>query len=142
MRYRVITPVERNGQRHEPGALLALPPASAAQLIAVGAVAPVQSAADPADSDGRAAAPVSGFEPDSASLATGGDGDGAEDTRRGDLAAACAAVNPADASLWTRSGVPQLPALRAASGLSDITAAERDAAWAAHQAQTHDPQSG
>ena len=118
MRYRVITPVERDGQRHEPGVVLDLPSGSAGQLIAVGAVAPAQAAADP----------------DTASLATDGGGDGAEDTRCGDLAAACAALDPADASRWTRSGVPKLAALRAASGLSDITAAERDAAWAAHQA--------
>ena len=108
----VIHPVEGDGVRHEPGAEIDLPVASARQLLALGVV---EAVAD------------SGL---------------ARDARRGGLAAACAALDPGDASRWTRSGVPQLAALRDASGLSDITAAERDAAWAAHQAQTHDPQSG
>ena len=36
---------------------------------------------------------------------------------------------------WTKDGRPEVKALKAATGLDDITAAERDAAWAAYQTQ-------
>ena len=48
------------------------------------------------------------------------------------IEAACARLDRADASLWTRAGVPTTAALEALLG-RDVSAAERDAAWAAVQ---------
>lgn len=42
-------------------------------------------------------------------------------------------LDRADGGDWTASGVPAVAALERLSGLTDVTAAERDAAWAAVQ---------
>ena len=41
-----------------------------------------------------------------------------------------------DPLLWTKAGPPELGALRRASGLSDVTGAERDTAWREFNAQS------
>lgn len=58
----------------------------------------------------------------------------------GDLAAAIAALDPAEAGQWTTDGRPQVAALAAAAGRS-VTAQERDEAWASYQAR-HATQAG
>ncbi len=40
-------------------------------------------------------------------------------------------LEPGREDHWTKSGRPEVAALRAATGLADVGAAERDAAWAA-----------
>ena len=61
-----------------------------------------------------------------------------EDAPAGDRAAALAAsiagLTPGEEGHWTKSGKPEVWALEAATGLKDISAAERDAAWDAHRA--------
>ena len=56
------------------------------------------------------------------------------DDRMARLAAAIDALEPGREDHWTRDGRPEVRALREASGLADVTAAERDAAWADVQA--------
>ncbi len=55
------------------------------------------------------------------------------DDRRSAILAAIAGLEPGNPDHWTRSGKPEIRALAAASGLTDITASERDAAWQTHQ---------
>lgn len=55
-------------------------------------------------------------------------------TRHDRLVTAIAGLTPDRADHWTGAGAPALPALRITAGLDDVTAAERDAAWAAFQA--------
>ena len=47
------------------------------------------------------------------------------------LQAGIARLNRDDPAHWTKSGKPEVGALRAAARLGDISAAERDAAWEA-----------
>ena len=54
------------------------------------------------------------------------------------LAAAIAAIDPDDSAAWLKGGAPQISALRKAAGRDDITAAERDTAWADYQAALWD----
>ena len=49
--------------------------------------------------------------------------------RRFRLVAAVAGLDPDNPDHFTRSGKPEVRALEAASGLTDVGAAERDAAW-------------
>ena len=51
----------------------------------------------------------------------------------GSVVAAIGELDPDDAGSWTKSGKPELKALEALLG-ADLTAAERDEAWAAFQA--------
>lgn len=53
--------------------------------------------------------------------------------RRERILEAVGQLGPADGGDWTASGVPAVAALERLSGLTDVTAAERDAAWAAVQ---------
>ncbi len=55
------------------------------------------------------------------------------DDRRSVILAAIAGLEPGNPDHWTRSGKPEIRALAAASGLTDIAAGERDAAWQTHQ---------
>lgn len=47
---------------------------------------------------------------------------------------AIAELTPGRDDHWTRAGKPEVAALRTLTGISDLTGAERDAAWAAIQA--------
>lgn len=51
------------------------------------------------------------------------------------LAAAIAGLEEGNEAHWTRSGKPEVRALQEAAGLDGVTAAERDAAWEAFQAE-------
>ena len=59
----------------------------------------------------------------------GGEGEG----REARLFAAIAGLVPGDADHWTKDGRPEVRALRRAAGLAELTAAGRDAAWAAYR---------
>ena len=61
-------------------------------------------------------------------------GAGEPASRHDRITVAIADLTPGQADHWTRAGKPEVAALRAATGLDDVTAAERDAAWAAYQA--------
>ena len=56
-------------------------------------------------------------------------------TRHERLVAGCKQVPLNDPKNWTKSGKPQVDALYRASNVTDITAAERDAAWKVAQGQ-------
>ena len=102
---RALWDIHHDGRRIAPGAAAALPAGTARDLIEGGAA---ELADAPADA------------------ATG-------DDRRSAILAAIAGLEPGDPGHWTRSGKPEIRALAAASGLADITAGERDAAWRTHQ---------
>ncbi len=51
------------------------------------------------------------------------------------IEAAIGDLPPGDAAAWTSGGKPEVRALREATGLENITAEERDAAWARHEAK-------
>lgn len=55
--------------------------------------------------------------------------DGAPQGRAQRIQAAAASLDRGNADLWMKDGRPTVWALRTASGLADVTAAERDAAW-------------
>lgn len=77
--------------------------------------APVAKSADPAGGFGAAPAPSGPAE------------------RQAAILAATAKLDPANAANWTAAGSPATAALAGALGWV-VTAAERDAAWAQHQA--------
>ena len=54
--------------------------------------------------------------------------------RRQELLAAIGALEYGNEAHWTKSGAPEVRALREATGLDDISAAERDAVWEQFQA--------
>ena len=111
-RYEVIDRLDLDGRRYEAGTTVELTPEVAAPLIAADVVAdPMDTAAD-------------------ASPAPAG---GAEGGREADLHAAIAGLDLRSDDHWTRDGRPEVRALREATGLDDVSAAERDAAWAAYQ---------
>ena len=58
--------------------------------------------------------------------------------RREQLLAAIAGLEKGNPDHWTKSGKPEVRALEAATGLKNLTAAERDTVWAAYQAQPAD----
>ena len=58
---------------------------------------------------------------------------GKEPSREAALLAAIAGLEEGNSDHWTKSGKPEVRALEAAAGFKDISAAERDAAWAAHR---------
>ena len=62
----------------------------------------------------------------------------AQDDRRARLLAAIAGFEEGNPDHWTRSGKPEVRALEAATGLKNLTAAERDAVWVAYQEQLAD----
>ncbi len=114
-RYTVLDRVHHDGTEYEAGAAIALPETEAAPLIAVGVI--------------MAEAPETTERPPE-----GGEGQG----REAALLAAIAGLEKGNPDHWTRDGKPEVRALRAATGLGDIGAAERDAAWDAHPLTTGD----
>ena len=110
--YLVLSPVQHARRRYEAGDTVKLTAGDAATLIAADVVA---------DSTDTAA---------DASPAPAG---GAEEGREAALRAAIAGLEPGRDDHWTRDGRPEVRALREASGLDDVSAAERDAAWAARR---------
>lgn len=54
-----------------------------------------------------------------------------DEARRELIAAGVRDIDPADRNLWTSDGRPAVDALEGVTGLGVISAAERDAAWAA-----------
>ena len=55
-----------------------------------------------------------------------------DEARRELIAAGVRGLDPAKKELWTAAGAPAVDALEDVTGLADIAAAERDAAWDAH----------
>jgi hypothetical protein len=51
---------------------------------------------------------------------------------------AIAQLPPGEAGHWTKAGKPEVAALERITGLTDISAAERDAAWEAHRSAQKD----
>ena len=62
----------------------------------------------------------------------------AQDDRRAQLLAAIAGLEEGNPDHWTRSGKPEVRALEGATGLKNLSAAERDTVWAAYQEQAGD----
>ena len=131
---RLVNPVLHDGVHHVAGAIVSLPRAAAEPLINGGDAVPAQEDTPPVgtvvDQD---PAPQGG---------AGHDGDtddagaGSQQTdRKALLAGAIAALEPDNDDHWTSTGKPEIRALGAVSGLEGISAAERDAAWAAVQAE-------
>ena len=58
--------------------------------------------------------------------------------RQEKLIAAIAGLEEGNEAHWTESGAPKVSALEAATGLADVTAAERDAAWEEYRAAKED----
>ena len=85
----------------------------------------------PASDAGEGEPEAKGVDPPLASEAGGG-----EPPRHDRIADAIATLEPGRADHWTRSGKPEVAALRAATGLGDLSAAERDAVWATVQASS------
>lgn len=56
-------------------------------------------------------------------------GAGDPESRGARIRAAVEALEPDRPDHWTKSGMPNVEALRELSGLADVSAAERDAAW-------------
>ena len=129
---RLVNPVLHDGVHHTAGTIVSLPRAAAEPLIEGGDAVPAQEAPEPetADDPGPGIGPG---DPD-------GDGD-TEDANGGNgpdrhaiLAAAIGKLEPDNDDHWTSTGKPEIRALGAVSGLEGISAAERDAAWAAVKA--------
>ncbi len=130
---RLVNPVLHDGVHHAAGAIVSLPRAAAEPLIEGGDAVlpennpPVETVVD------QDPAPQGG---------AGHDGDtddadaGAQQAdRKALLAGAIAALEPDNDDHWTSTGKPEIRALGSVSGLEGISAAERDAAWAAVQAE-------
>ena len=63
---------------------------------------------------------------------------GEEQSREAALLAAIAGLEKGNPDHWIRGGAPQIAALETATGLENVSAVERDAAWAQHQAASGD----
>ena len=114
-RYTVLDRVHHDGTEYEAGAAIALPETEAAPLIAVGVI--------------MAEAPETTERPPE-----GGEGQG----REAALLAAIDGLEKGNPDHWTKAGKPEVRALEAATDLGNITAAERDDAWAAYRAARGD----
>ena len=114
-RYRVLSPLQVARVRHDPGVEIA-PALAAAEIARLVAAGVIEAVAPTGDTDSGDALPE------------GGAGEG----RVARFRAAIAALTPGDPDHWTRDGRPEVRALRAVSGLANITAGERDAAWAVY----------
>ncbi|WP_170563035.1 hypothetical protein [Ruegeria atlantica] len=112
------TNLKHDGVSHAARDTVVLPEAIAEALIADGDAEPVADKAPRATDTAPANAQNSDPAPDRASL----------------LAAGIAALEPGNADHWTNAGKPEVRALAAATKLGDISAKERDLAWAAYQA--------
>jgi hypothetical protein len=107
-RYQVLTPLRRDGKVIAAGKTVELSDADAKALLRCKAVA-IAEAGDEPSLDPPAAEPE-------------------------DLAAVIGRLDKAAEGLWLKDGRPDTRALSDAAG-RPVTAAERDAAWAAWQAQ-------
>ncbi|WP_419737934.1 hypothetical protein [Ruegeria sp.] len=131
---RLLSAVKHDGLHYPAGAVVTWPRAAAELLIAGGdAVEPGAGAdTDLPDPD----APPGPPGPDAP--APPADPERTERTepaqRRAALIRAMAALEPGHPDHWTRGGKPEVRALAQITGLRDIRAAERDAAWEAAQA--------
>ena len=96
--------IEHDGRRIAPGEAATLPKEAASALIETGAAEALDVPEPPEPTD-----------------------------RAGVIAAAIGALEAGNPDHWTRSGKPEVRALERLTGLSDISAAERDAAYAAHR---------
>ncbi len=110
--YRVIHPIEDGKTRWEPGDELAADELLAGEVeefLAAGILEPLAAPTEggPSDPGARQAAIVAGI----------------------------AQLTPGNEDHWTRGGKPEIAALKEITGLTNITGAERDAAWAAHQGE-------
>lgn len=108
--YNVLSPVDHDNQRIEPGAMIDLEDQAAAPLLtaqvielAVGQAAAATVPTDPAE-------------------------------RQAAIVTAIGQLNPGDAALFTGAGVPKTEAIAAITGWP-VSAKERDAAWAQINAQ-------
>ena len=128
MRLRAVEPVQYNRQRHAPGAVFAVDAHTAARLIEDGDAERV--------TDAGAGAPSA---LDGTDKAGAGRSDAANTDRQAALIAAMAQLEPGHRDHWTGAGKPEIRALSALTGLRDITAAERDAVWAAAEAAGQTP---
>ncbi len=107
---RAVWDIDHDGRRIAPGETAVLPAEVARALIEGGAAETPEAPADTAE---LAEAPVE---------------------RQAALAAAIAGLEEGNPDHWTKSGKPEVRALEAATGVGDISAAERDAVWTDHQA--------
>ena len=108
--YTVLSPVLRDGKRFDPGSTIGLTPEHAAPLIEAGAIKAVE---------GAALDKIMKRSPQDR------------------LAVAVRAIGKLEVGNpdhWTKDGKPQVEALEAASGIKDISAAERDEAWTDYRA--------
>lgn len=122
--FEVLDPVVYNGVRYEPGRdgdtrLIAMPAPAARHLVEIGAIRPARN--DPPRADDPPPSPEGG----------GASGEPGPDAREDAIHDAIRALDRGDASLFTAAGPPTLAALRAAGAPADVTAAERESAWAA-----------
>ncbi len=115
--YRVSSPLDHDQREYAPGEVVDLDATAAEPLLAAGVIEALPTASLPEATD--------------ATDARTADGEG--DDRTAALFAAISALEPGREDHWTTSGKPEVRALNAAPGLGNVTAAERDAAWAAYQ---------
>lgn len=159
--YRIASPVDWDGVRHEIGDTVEMPDAIARPLVEVGAIVaadipakpPASTEQDPDRRSGRVASGISG-EPDAivpTALSpaddpppdpeSGGGDAGAGDQkpevdRHAAIVAAASKLDASDPSCWSGRGKARKPKVAALEAVLeyDITAGERDAAWAELQA--------
>lgn len=134
---RALEPIGAD-RRYEPGeridpAAAGLTGADVRQLVEAGAA---EYADNPPESPAEPSEPAAGEGAEGTGAAeadAGGDAGAAavETGRQASISAAAAALDRSDATLFTAAGKPTLAALRGAGAPADVTAAERDAAWAA-----------
>jgi len=113
---RAVEPVQYERQRHGPGSVFFVDDDTAARLIAGGDAVEAAQAGDPVG--GHHCPPP------------GPPGPPGIDARTAQLIAAIGDLRADDPDHWTTSGKPKTEALAAASGLDEVSAAERDDAWA------------
>ncbi len=120
--YRVLSPVKYAGRRWEVGEAVSLTDDDAEALLESGVVEATAEAA----AAGQAASSTGSQE-----------GGVPEASREERLRAAIIELKPEDKDpeQWTKSGKPEVRALESMSGLEDVTAAERDAAWSAYRGE-------
>ena len=142
IRLRAVQPVQYARKRHMPGAVFAADEETAEALIAGGDAVSDEGEGAPepeanAGKDNTGTGDPGGGQ-DGVSDAVSDAGNDSE--RQAALVAAIALLEPGREDRWTKAGKPEIRALEAASGLSGISAAERDEAW--DIAQARDPESG
>lgn len=153
--YTVASPLEFDGRRYEPGEPVELAADIAGPLIADGVLVDPDASAVRAALSGeleRALDSIRRAPPDQirtfferlseddgirakfdAADSTPPEGAG-EEGREAQIVGVVRGLDPDDETLWTRAGPPKVEAIEAALGF-DIDTAERDAAWAAVEAE-------